>query len=709
MNLAKLTRSLAIGLLAGSLGCTTLLGDFQATSGPIGEAGSDQSAATSTADAGAGDATGGGDDSTTDATSLATSLYETSVVTFGRDGAALQACGANQQECSGACVDLNDPVHCGSCGHDCTSLSHVAVTPTCVAGACTLMPGSCVTGYAHCSTNPDDGCEVNVTQPTNCGGCGNACPATAPLCSTTARRAVSADSGLVSSAAAYACVPSCVAPASTLCGQQCVDTTSDPNNCGGCTTTCPLGANAQATCTVGQCGYVCDQAFHDCGGQCVDDASPATCGAACASCAAPASNGMATCSGAPLACGISCSQGFNLCPGNQCVDFQSDPANCSACENACPGATNGLGVGICGKAACGVQCNAGLSLCADNSCYDLQSDDHNCGSCGHECYGGAGSCVSSSCQPFVLAKVTNPFGIAADGKLVYFDDNATGSVYSIDPSSKKSVALASVVGSAPWTLTTDGDNVYWVTQAPGNIGGVYQVPVDGSQSALQIAVDVAAVWGITVDKTNVYYSTAIPQPSPPVYPLPASGPNGHLYSIPIGGGSTTLLWPPAGNPPDGGITSIMYNPNDGLIYFVNYQGTTANPLNSFVRRIKTDGTNETDIYPAGAASMGLWVSSQAVFVSNYTGSTEYMPIGTMGAGAIRDQLGSGSWGWAGDAKWAYWVDAKASAVWKYPADGTSGLAAVANNVGTDVRQIAADARGLYWTSFGDGTVWMLAH
>jgi hypothetical protein len=707
MDLAKLTLPVAVAFLSGTVGCTTLLGDFEASSGQSEDAGPDQSAVTSLFDGGAGADRNAATDQDDAAVDGATDA-EASVV----------ACTANQEECDGGCVDNDDPSYCGSCRHDCTLLSHVAVTAGCAAGTCTFTTASCASGYAHCSTNPDDGCEVNVTQPANCGSCGNACPATAPLCATMTATAAAADSGfrLLGS---YACVPSCVAPTPALCGQQCVDTTSDPNNCDGCSMACPVSANAQATCTAGNCGTVCDQGFHSCMGQCTDDTSPATCGAACSPCAAPASNGAATCSGAPFTCGITCSQGFNLCPGNQCVDFQSDPSNCNACGNACAGATNDLGVGVCTKGACGVQCNGALSLCPDDSCYNFQNDDHNCGSCGHECYGGSGSCLNGSCQPFVLLKgLTNPFGIAADGTRVYFDDNATGVVYSIDPITKTSVTLASVPGSQPWTLTTDGANVYWVTQASGVPGGVYQVPVDASQNAIPLVMNLPGdLWGITVDKANVYYSTAVSVPTPPAhltYPL-ASGspmtypPNGRLYSVPIGGGSATLLWPAALNPPDGGITSIAYNPSDGFIYFVNFQGTTVNPNNALVRRIKTDGTNESDMYPGGTGSMGLTVSNVAVFVSNYQGATEYLPIGTAGAAAVRDQLGSGSWGWAVDSKWAYWVDSKASAVWEVPADASAAPTSVASTVGTDIRQIAVDARGLYWTSFADGSVWMLAH
>jgi hypothetical protein len=114
------------------------------------------------------------------------------------------------------------------------------------------------------------------------------------------------------------------------------------------------------------------------------------------------------------------------------------------------------------------------------------------------------------------------------------------------------------------------------------------------------------------------------------------------------------------------------------------------------------------MYPAGASSMGLTVSPSVVFVSQYVGSTLYQVIGSAGAGVLRNPVNAGSWGWALDAKYAYWVDSQASAVWKTVADASAGPVAVASSVGKDIRQIATDARGIYWTSFADGAVWMLA-
>jgi hypothetical protein len=318
--------------------------------------------------------------------------------------------------------------------------------------------------------------------------------------------------------------------------------------------------------------------------------------------------------------------------------------------------------------------------------------------------------VTGACQPFVLASgLTNPFGIAADGKSVYFDDNATGAVKAIDPLSKAVRELIAVTGSAPWTLTTDGKNVYWVTQGAGTVSGVWQVGVAINSSATQLVTGVPGVWGITVDANNIYYSTAAVPVKPAMYPLPASTPNGRIFSVPIGAAVSTLIWPGVGTTiiNDGGITSIMVNPADGFIYFVNYQPATGQ-ASAYARRIKSDGSGAVDLSTVSNGAMGLAVNSSATFVSVYNVGAESIPASGQGATLIQNSSSRGPWGWALDAQWAYWVDSADGSVWKVPYNVSAGPTPVANNVGHDIRQIATDARGLYWTSFADGTVWMLA-
>jgi hypothetical protein len=56
----------------------------------------------------------------------------------------------------------------------------------------------------------------------------------------------------------------------SMCGGRCLNTSSDPNNCGGCGIVCPVtGWGAVPTCSAGYCGYDCGL-YIDCfNGSCV--------------------------------------------------------------------------------------------------------------------------------------------------------------------------------------------------------------------------------------------------------------------------------------------------------------------------------------------------------------------------------------------------------------------------------------------------------
>ena len=69
---------------------------------------------------------------------------------------------------------FDDPTNCGACGNVCPALPHASTA--CFAGSCTI--GLCDAGYTDCNGDPADGCEANVdSDANNCGVCGNICPA----------------------------------------------------------------------------------------------------------------------------------------------------------------------------------------------------------------------------------------------------------------------------------------------------------------------------------------------------------------------------------------------------------------------------------------------------------------------------------------------------------------------------------------------------
>jgi len=88
-------------------------------------------------------------------------------------------CSSTELWCNGLCVP-NDVANCGVCGNDCTNL-HATSAPVCDNGQCTFPALVCQPGWGHCSSNASDGCETDLSQPANCGGCGNACSVN-PIC-----------------------------------------------------------------------------------------------------------------------------------------------------------------------------------------------------------------------------------------------------------------------------------------------------------------------------------------------------------------------------------------------------------------------------------------------------------------------------------------------------------------------------------------------
>jgi hypothetical protein len=178
----------------------------------------------------------------------------------------------------------------------------------------------------------------------------------------------------------------------TVCGSDCADTNSDPNNCGACSRTCSAGQ----VCSNGLCQASCGPGLVGCGGACVDfntnSADCGKCGAACGE-------------------GFRCTGGTCTCPGSvchsQCTDITEDPANCGGCGYGCPSGSPPPIVGdeealavmpvarYCNLGLCSLYCSLGTNLCG-LSCVHTEVDDNNCGRCGVVCPGGS-TCQQGAC------------------------------------------------------------------------------------------------------------------------------------------------------------------------------------------------------------------------------------------------------------------------------------------------------------------------
>jgi hypothetical protein len=117
---------------------------------------------------------------------------------------------------------------------------------------------------------------------------------------------------------------------------------SDASNCGACGNACPARANASSACSSATCGYVCQVNFGDCNGVSGDGcevntaSNVANCGRCGNPCPTPA-NGTATCAGG--ACGVACNTNFANCNNNATdgceVNLTNNTSNCGACGRVC--------------------------------------------------------------------------------------------------------------------------------------------------------------------------------------------------------------------------------------------------------------------------------------------------------------------------------------------------------------------------------------
>ncbi|XXF77301.1 MXAN_6577-like cysteine-rich protein [Myxococcaceae bacterium GXIMD 01537] len=137
-------------------------------------------------------------------------------------------------------------------------------------------------------------------------------------------------------------------------------------------------------------GVVCSEGLTQCNLDCVDLTSESdNCGACGVAC------------GQSQVCvdsACQCREGSTACNG-QCVVTASDPLNCGACGQPC-----GAGQ-VCESGVCKVTCSPGLTRCGD-SCVDLQDDAGNCGACGAACTD-ARACRSGVCTYAVVAACFN--------------------------------------------------------------------------------------------------------------------------------------------------------------------------------------------------------------------------------------------------------------------------------------------------------------
>jgi hypothetical protein len=169
-------------------------------------------------------------------------------------------CMPDETSCDDICVDADvDPDHCGGCGITCDD------DEICVAGDCVESPACTLDAC-------DDECVDTQTDPANCGMCGRWCESSAECiagaCVTTCSDSCDSDAEI--------CVAGVCECREGLmpCDGECVDMTSDDDNCGLCGRECD-----DMLCNAGECGTSCGAGLSACEDSCVDlDSDPLNCG-----------------------------------------------------------------------------------------------------------------------------------------------------------------------------------------------------------------------------------------------------------------------------------------------------------------------------------------------------------------------------------------------------------------------------------------------
>lgn len=124
----------------------------------------------------------------------------------------------------GTCTCTASPEVCNGKDDDCNGVIDDKPATDNDCTATNMVPEVCTGGKCDCVKTCSGNCVDTTSDPANCGKCGTTC------------------TPMVENCVASAC--QCIA---TVCSGACVDTTSDPKNCGGCGTPCGY-ACANGTC-----------------------------------------------------------------------------------------------------------------------------------------------------------------------------------------------------------------------------------------------------------------------------------------------------------------------------------------------------------------------------------------------------------------------------------------------------------------------------
>jgi len=288
---------------------------------------------------------------------------------------------------------LTDPSNCGVCGNPCSG------TESCLQGKCVSGSGSgsgscpngvgcgCSPGFASCKT--PSACETSIsTDANNCGQCGHVC---------------SSGSCILGSCSGSGSCP----PGETPCNT-CTNVSSDPSNCGRCGNVCSSTPGSSGVCMNGFCSSVTPpvDAGNECVAMCSElqacDTSNAALTGLCSNLCATNSQTFAACAGVPP----SDCNGLAACAWQPfyvliCGGVGGGPTGGGTCNSSitCE-ATTCAGNQSC---VCGCITQAAPSVAFALLDFDVCVQASETGTCAGACSGGIAtsacmSCAESACS-----------------------------------------------------------------------------------------------------------------------------------------------------------------------------------------------------------------------------------------------------------------------------------------------------------------------
>lgn len=288
--------------------------------------------------------------------------------------------------------------NCSACGDSCAAYSLPGASDfACVSGQCEMV--SCTPPYEDCDGDRTNGCEVNLSSLSNCGGCGLSCGYlnASAACNLGACEFVACGAGF----------GNCDAD---LAGNGCERPLNSLTDCGGCGVSCTR-ANGTATCDSGTCALSqCNNGFDNCD---FDNATgcetPLDTVANCQSCGTICdilTASESSCSGGACTA-ATCAAGQADCnfDGLSCETNLSTLTDCVSCGVSCGDANGRLNnsTATCTSGSCQVDvCDVPFANCDSvpgNGCETTLTTLGDCGACNTGCgLDNAGeSCATGTC------------------------------------------------------------------------------------------------------------------------------------------------------------------------------------------------------------------------------------------------------------------------------------------------------------------------